>query len=274
MTKVGGSRKYRKNNRRILIIFLVLLVIVGWRGFQNVSNKQGRQELMVMAASSLTESFHALAAEFETVHPGLRVKLNFAGTQWLRTQLEQGAEADLFTSANFRHTEALYKEHLVEKPIVFTRNKLVLILPLDNPAGIEKVTDLAKPHRLVLAEAGVPVGDYSRQVLAKIENAVGNKFFDRVLANLVSEETSVKNVLAKVALGEADAGIVYNTDLNSDLAAKITVVELPAQYNVPADYYISPLLNSQNRDLASKFIDFILSSKGQQLLESYGFKKE
>jgi len=159
---------------------------------------------------------------------------------------------------------------LVQKPQVFARNKLVLIVPKDNPGEIHSITDLVKPNSLVLAADNVPVGGYSRQVLKKIEADLGQNFSSRVLNNLVSEETNVKSVMAKVALGEADAGIVYISDLKGVTTKTVTAVDIPAKYNLEAEYYISRISES-NSEAAQQFIEFIISSEGKKVLEQFGF---
>ncbi len=255
---------------RYLLIVLLVGAFIFW-GSKYISPKAGTEEtVVVMAASSLTESFQQLAEQFEAGHTDINIRLNFAGTQILRTQIEQGAKADVFTAANYHHIEELKEQGLVQKPRVFARNKLVLVVPKDNPGKIYTVTDLVKPNRLVLAADNVPVGGYSRQVLKKIEADLGQNFSSKVLNNLVSEETNVKSVMAKVALGEADAGIVYSSDLKGVTTKTVTDIDIPAKYNFEAEYYISRISNS-NSEAARQFIEFIISSEGKKVLKQFGF---
>ena len=153
---------------------------------------------------------------------------------------------------------------------IFLTNNLVVILPADNPAHIEKLEDLAKPGiKLVLAAGEVPVGKYARQALAKMSSSFGQDFTDSVLANVVSNEDNVKQVVAKVQLGEADAGIVYTSDAVA--APALETIEIPADLNVIAEYPIAPLANSPNADLARQFIDFVQSADLQAVLQKWGF---
>ena len=255
---------------RYALILLLVVTFIFW-GLKSISPKAGTKDtVVVMAASSLTDSLQQLAEQFEASHTDINIRLNFAGTQIMRTQIEQGAKADVFAAANYHHIEELKEQGLVQKPQVFARNKLVLIVPKDNPGEIHSITDLVKPNSLVLAADNVPVGGYSRQVLKKIEADLGQNFSSRVLNNLVSEETNVKSVMAKVALGEADAGIVYISDLKGVTTKTVTAVDIPAKYNLEAEYYISRITES-NSEAAQQFIEFIISSEGKKVLEQFGF---
>ena len=173
--------------------------------------------LDVYAAASLTEAFQELGRSLEQAHPGLTVRFNFAGSQQLALQIEQGAPADVFASADQRWMSYVVEKGQVEgEPVVFARNRLVAIVPRTNPARIGGLQDLArKGTKIVLAAEVVPVGKYSRDALARLAGAEGYpKDYDRrVLANVVSQEENVKSVVAKVQLGEADAGIVYQSDV-------------------------------------------------------------
>jgi molybdate transport system substrate-binding protein len=162
---------------------------------------------------------------------------------------------------------------VVDAGQVFAKNRLAVIVPKDNPAAIASPFDLAKTGvKLVIAEEGVPVGDYARQVFKNLEVPRGGVgFADNILGNVVSNEANVKAVVTKVQLGEADAGIAYVTDVTPDVAADITIIPIEDAYNVIATYPIAVTTNAGNTDVAQAFIDFILSAEGQQILESYGF---
>jgi molybdate transport system substrate-binding protein len=230
------------------------------------------QTLIVFAASSLTGAFTEIGKSFEAANHGVTVTLNFAGSQALRTQIEQGAPADVFASASGKEMDTLVTGKFVTEglPQVFLTNKLVVILPANNPAGLVKLEDLVKPKiKLVLAAEAVPVGNYARQALDKMTTSFGAGFKDKVLANVVSNEDNVKQVVAKVQLGEADAGIVYTSDAIA--APDLKTIEIPAELNVIAKYPIAPLANSANADLAKAFTGYILSSEGQSVLQKWGF---
>ena len=173
------------------------------------------QTLTVFAASSLTDAFGEIGKAFDAANPGVTTTFNFAGSQVLQTQIEQGAPADVFASASKSYMDLLVTDGFVAKdvPQTFLNNKLVVILPANNPAALEKLEDLAKPGiKLVLAAEAVPVGKYALQALDLMNTSFGNDFKTKVLANVVSNEDNVKQVVAKVQLGEADAGIVYVSD--------------------------------------------------------------
>jgi molybdate transport system substrate-binding protein len=228
--------------------------------------------LTVFAAASLTDAFGEMGENFEAANPGVTVTFNFAGSQALRTQIEEGAPADAFASASGKEMDALVASQFAAEgtPQVFLTNRLLVILPANNPAGLEKMEDLAKPGlKLVLAAEDVPVGNYARQALYKMNGSFGADFKDKVLANVVSNEDNVKQVVAKVQLGEADAGIVYTSDAVA--ASDLKTIEIPEDLNVIARYSLAAMVESANADLASAFIAYVLSPEGQAILEKWGF---
>ena len=230
------------------------------------------QTLTVFAAASLTDAFIEIGAAFDVANPGVTTTFNFGGSQTLRTQIEEGAPVDVFASANAKEMDTLVTGSFVTADIaqVFLTNKLVVILPADNPAALEKLEDLANPGiKLVLAAEEVPVGKYSRQAFDLMDASFGTGFKDKVLANVVSNEDNVKQVVAKIQLGEADAGIVYTSDAIA--APDLKTIEIPADLNVIAKYPIAPLVNSENTELAAQFIEYVLSAEGQSVLAKWGF---
>lgn len=230
------------------------------------------QTLTVFAAASLTDAFIEIGAAFDAANPGVTTTFNFGGSQTLRTQIEEGAPVDVFASANAKEMDTLVTGSFVTADIaqVFLTNKLVVILPADNPAALEKLEDLANSGiKLVLAAEEVPVGKYSRQAFDLMDASFGTGFKDKVLANVVSNEDNVKQVVAKIQLGEADAGIVYTSDAIA--APDLKTIEIPADLNVIAKYPIAPLVNSENTELAAQFIEYVLSAEGQSVLAKWGF---
>ncbi len=228
--------------------------------------------LTVFAAASLTGAFGEVGKAFEAAHPGLTVRFSFAGSQALRTQIEQGAAADVFASANTKEMSALQDGKLVISSGVklFVANQLVVTLPAQNPGGLSTLADLAKPGlKLVLAAKDVPVGGYALQVLDKLEKEQGAGFKAKVLANVVSYENDVKQVVTKVQLGEADAGIVYATDAAA--VPGLLRIEIPGADNVIAQYPIAPLSGAKDPALAQAFVDYVLSPGGQAILQKWGF---
>ncbi len=230
--------------------------------------------LTVFAAASLTGAFTEIGKNFEAANPGVTVTFNFAGSQALRTQIEQGASADVFASADHKNMDAMISENLVAggKYQDFASNLLVVILPPGNPASIQTLQDLARPGiKLDLADSSVPVGNYARQALTNLSQdpAYGSDYSTQVLANVVSNETDVKQVVAKVDLGEADAGIVYVTDAQA--APDLKTIAIPKDFNVVASYPIAVVDKSHNTDLAASFIAYVLSPDGQAVLKKWGF---
>lgn len=232
--------------------------------------------LTVLAAASLTESFTELGTLFESQNPGVTVAFSFAGSQALAQQLGQGAEADVFASANNKYMDAVVEAKRVNQDAAttFVTNRLVVIFPKDNPAEIKTLQDLAKPGLLLdLADPSVPVGQYTVSFLDKaIQNPdFGAQFKEAVLNNVVSYENNVKAVVTKVSLGEADAGIVYVTDITAAAADKVGKLDIPDALNTIATYPIAPISDSKNPDLAQAFVALILSLEGQQIMAKYSF---
>ncbi len=215
-----------------------------------------RAQLTVYAAASLTDVFPKIdPAE----------KYSFGGSNTLAAQIAQGAPADVFASANMTLPAQLAAKGLCSKPVVFTRNTLVIVVPKANPAGIHNVYDLTRPGvKLDVAGPGVPVGSYTLQILKNMNLSAA------VLKNVVSRETDVREVLAKVALGEADAGFVYSTDAKT-VPGKVTVVKVPAWAQPKVQYGMCVVANSPNKAAAQAFVAKVLSKPGQAELLAYGF---
>jgi molybdate transport system substrate-binding protein len=235
---------------------------------------ESSKTLTVYAAASLLDAFTQLGQEYEVGHVGIKVVFNFAGSQTLGAQLSQGAVADVFASANQTEMDKLVTAGLVKPAasVDFVTNRLEVILPSTNPAGIHSLKDLTHVGlKIVLADETVPVGKYARQVLDNLSQdpAYGPDFAAKVLANVVSNETDVKQVVAKVQLGEADAGIVYVSD--SVAASGLPVIEIPTNFNVVARYPIAVLANAPQPSLGTSFIEYILSRQGQAILKNWGF---
>ncbi|MCC7362103.1 MAG: molybdate ABC transporter substrate-binding protein [Anaerolineales bacterium] len=233
-------------------------------------------DLTVFAAASLTEAFTELGKQFEAAHPGSTVIFNFAGSNSLAQQIGQAGPADVFASANGAQLlVAIGTGRIVSgTQQTFVRNRLVVIYPNDNPGGVSALPDLAQPGlKVVLAAAEVPVGQYSLDFLDKAaaDAAFDPGFKEAVLANVVSYEDNVRAVLTKVALGEADAGIVYSSDVTGDGAAAVTKLDIPDSLNTLANYPIAALNDSPHPALAQAFVELVLSPEGQAVLARYGF---
>lgn len=230
--------------------------------------------LTVFAAASLTGSFNQMKAAIEKANPNLKITFNFGGSNTLVTQLTQGAKADVFASADTVQMGNAVKGGVISgNPVNFANNKLVLILPKSNPAGITKLQDIAKSGiKFDTAEKSVPVGNYTLQILDKMSKdaSFGSDFSTKVQANFVSKETDVKQIVAKVQSGEADAGIVYYTDA---AAAKANLIEMdiPDQFNVIATYPIAVVKGAPNATAAQAFINYVTGPDGQAILKQAGF---
>ena len=232
--------------------------------------------LTVFAAASLTEAFTEIGHDFETAQPDIKVIFNFGGSQQLAHQLSQGAPADIFASANTdQMATAIEAERVAASaPQTFVHNRLVVIYPADNPAGLARLQDLSQPNlRLILAAEDVPVGRYSQQFLDKAvaDPAFEAGFKDAVLANVVSYEQSVKAVLTKVALGEGDAGIIYSSDVTAEVADQVGQLDIPDNLNTIATYPIAVVSDTAYPDQARAFVAYVLSPDGQDVLARFGF---
>ena len=210
----------------------------------------GEEPTTVFAAASLTEVFQELAPE---------ARFNFAGSDELATQIREGARPDVYAAASPRFPRELHHEGLVEAPRAFATNRLVLIVPAANPAGIERLADAAAPGvKLVLGAEGVPIGDYARQ-------AIASAGAEALLDNVVSLEEDVKGVVGKVSLGEADAGIVYATDAAA-AGEDVRTVALPVAVEVTY-----PVAVVRPGDRAERFLELLYSERGRRLLSAAGF---
>jgi len=233
-------------------------------------------DLLVHAAASLTDAFSALGDEFRAAYPGVQVTFNFAGSQQLAQQLAAGAPGDVFASANQRQMDAAMEAGRVapDAAQTFVRNRLVVIVPAENHAGLVTLRDLTQPGiKLVLAAEEVPVGGYSLDFLnrAAASDEYGGDYRGAVLGNVVSYEENVRAVLSKVALGEADAGIVYMSDITGGTADHVGRIDIPDDLNTIAQYPVAVMLDAPNPVLAQAFVDYVLGPDGQAILAEYGF---
>jgi molybdate transport system substrate-binding protein len=253
----------RPFRRAVLALAGVALVLSGCSSASSSSSGKLTGPLSVYAASSLTEAFNKAKTTLEAANPGLHITYNFAGTNALVSQIEQGAPADVFASADTKNMDKLVTKGLVETPVTFAKNKLEIAVAPGNPKHITGLADLARPDVTVVLEApGVPAGDYTREVLAKKGITVTPK----------SLETDVKSALAKVESGEADATVVYVTDVKA-AGSKVTGVPVPDsdQPSPPITYPIAVVKASKNQDAAKAFVDSAVSGDVQKALVTAGF---
>lgn len=222
--------------------------------------------ITVFAAASLTDAFRELAQ-------GKPVRFNFAGSQQLALQLEQGARADVFASADQRWMDYVLEKKLAEgEPRVFAHNVLVVIVPKTNPGRIRRLEDLAKRGvKLVVAAEAVPVGKYTREAVENLADQPGfpPEYSSKVLGNVVSQEETVKSVVAKVQLGEADAGFVYRSDVTRAVSRHLTVLEIPKDANVLAGYPIVVVAGGDTA-AARSFVDLVSGPEGKRVLVKHG----
>lgn len=221
-----------------------------------------RASVTVFAASSLTDAFRELAEEHRRRHPGVDVILSFAGSQTLRLQIEQGAPADVFASANPEHAAALVAAHLIGAPRVFAHNDLVIVVPRRARLRVDELADLATVERLVVGTAAVPIGRYTDELLTRIDDALAQ----RIRARIVSREHNVRLVLAKVALDEVDAGIVYRSDALSN--RDVAIVEFPSESAPTAEYVIASV-GDEGR--GASWVALVTSATGRAVLRRHGF---
>jgi len=235
--------------------YRVALLVLG-AALAVAASAAGSSSITVFAAASLTNVFPEIDPT---------PNYSFAGSNTLATQIEQGAPADVFASADMILPAKLHTESLCSTPVVFTRNRLVVVVPRSNPAHLHGIFGLTrKGVKVVIADKGVPVGDYTLQVLTKLH------IRKAVLRNVVSKETDVREVLAKVALGEADAGFVYATDARVD-AGKVRVFTIPRRAQPRIRYGICVVSRTQNATAAQAFVHRVLSPAGQRKLRAAGF---
>ena len=232
--------------------------------------------LTVFAAISLTEAFGDIGKQFEAQHPDVSVKFNFAGSQQLRAQMGLGASDDVFASADQKEMTAAAAASLVDSDTVrvFAQNRLIVVFPKANPAKITALADLGRSGvKIDIGDPPVPVGKYTRDMLdlMSADPAFGSDFKDQFLANVVSHEHDDLAVLAKVRLADADAGVVYVTDVTPEAAKEVSTLAIPDPLNPVADYPIAVTASAPQTDLAKQFVAFVLSPDGQKILKQQGF---
>ena len=230
--------------------------------------------LTVLAGSSLTDAFGELAKTFEEQNSGVEVRQSFESSSTLLAQIQQGAPADVFASASEEEMDTAVKDGLTDgEPEIFVKNREVVMLPKDNPAGIQNLRDVAKPDiKLVLAEEGVPAADYALEILGKANEEYGAGFEDDVLSNVVSRESDVRASVNRVVVGDADATFGYASDYTPDIRDRVEVVPIPPDLNIIATYPVAALKDAEDPELARKWVDLVTSDEGQRVLDKWGFE--
>jgi molybdate transport system substrate-binding protein len=224
------------------------------------------EKVLVFSAASLTESMKQINTVLDE-----SLTLNLDSSTRLRIQIENGAEADIYLSANEKNYNILNEGGFVEKGVGILENRMVLITSKDNNS-IKSIGDLTGDVTIILADEEVPAGKYARNIFAKYEEEGREGYFDKVLSNVVSNESTVKGVSSKIALGEADAGLVYVTDVTESVKDKVKMYEIDDAYNEKATYWMA-LLKDWNNKNAEKIYDEILTNEDfKAVFEKYGFK--
>lgn len=244
-------------------LLTAVLTLAACGGSPDSGEGSASGEITVFAAASLTESFTALGESFQAENPDTKVTFSFGPSSGLAEQINSGAPADVFASASTKNMDQVVEAGAAADPVTFANNTMQIAVPAGNPAQIDSLDDLTgKDVKVVLCAEEVPCGVGARTVF---ENA-------GIEVTPVSNEVDVKSTLSKITLGEADAGLVYVTDV---IAAgdDVTGVEIPADVNASTAYPIAPLAESRNAELAQSFVDYVLSDAGVTELETAGFAK-
>lgn len=228
--------------------------------------------ITVFAAASLTGAMTEIGKQFEAENKDIKVDFNFAGSQALKTQIQEGAEADMFISANNNQFNPIHDTGMIEEKKTLLKNKLAIAVPIANPAGVTDLGGMAEPDIiLVIGNKDVPFGQYTRDIIDKYQNDGHEGYVDAFMANVVSEVDAVDKIKPVLVLGEADASLVYKSDISKADRKDITLIEIPDQYNVIADYPYGILKATKHANEIKKFEEFLTGSAGTAVLVEYGF---
>lgn len=262
-----------KKKRRAKVLLAAGVLSLGLMGCTTSGEQKAeKEEIVIYAASSLTDVMKDIKEQYEQDNDQVKFVMNFAGSKTLRSQIENGAEADIFISANPKHYQGLYEQGYIQDGSELLHNRMVLVVPKDN-TDINSLEDLKKQHNMVLAEENVPAGDYARTVLTNSNALYGADYYDTVMKNIVSVESNIRQVFAKVVLGEADSAIVYQTDVTEDVADKVKVIAIPDEVNVIGTYCIGTLIRPEEpiQDSVQETYKAICNSYNDTF-KSYGFQ--
>lgn len=255
------------------IIVLCALMLITACSTKDISNS--KETITVFAASSLAPVLDVIDQQFESEYSGVSITLNKAGTQELRTQIEQGAKADILISARERDVAELKLKGLVESSEEIVSNHLVFIVSKEGMGKVKSIQDITqKGIKVILADEKSPIGEYSRKLIANLDQSgkFGTNFSKQFLQNVVSNENNEQNVLSKIVLGEADVGIVYQSSLVSlkkDQKDSITMLNFDQKYNVNSSYYLTKLKNASS--MTDNYINWLKSNKGKSQFKTFGF---
>ncbi len=275
---MSARRIWAAGGLPVLVVLLVVAACSGGPGSSGSSGpggssgSSGAGTLTVFAASSLTAAFRDVAAAYQS-KTGVAMTLSYDASSTLRTQIEQGAPADILASADATNPDQLLRDGFAAgAPVAFAGNRLTVVVPAAGTAAVSSPLDLAKPGvRIVAAGDAVPVAKYANQVVANLATQTGYPadYVARVTANVVSKEDNVKAVVAKIELGEGDAAIVYVTDARA--STRVRAIDVPAAANVPAVYEAVGVKASRQRAAAAAFLAWLTAPEAQAILATYGF---
>jgi molybdate transport system substrate-binding protein len=255
-----------KRSQTLAAVLLLTLGGCSSSASSSTSQPSGATGLTVFAGSSLTAAFTQIGSDFEAAHPGTTVTFNFGPSDGLAQQIESEGTADVFAPASETWMDDVQKKVGVTHRTDFVRNRLVIITPPDNPGNVRSLADLGRPGvQVVLAAKGVPVGDYARQALDQAGLS------SHVLSNVVSNEQDDAALVAKITAGEADAAIVYSSDVTSQVSPNVSAIQIPDSANVIATYPIAVVKGTAASDLAASFVDYVTGPSGQATLAAFGF---
>lgn len=255
------------------MMFILSLVLTGCSQKNEDLNTatDAKDQVTIFAASSLTDAVNSISQSYENENDHIDIRINYAGSKTLRSQLENGAQADIFLSANKKHYDALLDQGILSEGREILQNEMVLVLSKEGAEKIKTLEDLTKDHQLILAEKGVPAGDYGREVICRLGELYGPDYEGAVLGNLASSENNVRQVLMKIVLGEGDAAFVYKTDVSQDIKDQVVVLDIPKDYNVTASYWMGIVNNDMISESVRDCCAYIMADDSCDVFEKYGF---
>lgn len=262
--------------KRITRVLIILGLLLSCVNLVSCSQEEQKTKLTILAAASLTEAYTDLEKGFESQYTDIDLQFNFAGTSTLIPQIKEGIEADVFVSANEASMIELIDDGYIKEEAakVFAHNQLVLIVYKDTEFEIKAMEDvLQEGVKVVVGEPTLPVGKYTDEMLDKIE-AEGlyvENYKELFKDHIVSMENSVKAVAVKVEMGEVDVGVVYVTDFTALNNKSVNRIDIPKACNPIATYELATLSNSKHKEMADKFVEYVLGTEGQEYLLEYGF---
>ncbi|MCT4593291.1 MAG: molybdate ABC transporter substrate-binding protein [Anaeromicrobium sp.] len=251
--------------KRIICIIVSCILVIGLTACGKSVEKK---DIIVFAASSLTESMNEIKETYEKEKPNVNIVLNLDSSSRLRVQIEKGVDAHIYLSANKKHPKALVEQGLSNNGSEFVKNTMIFVTPKDGK--IKSLEDLTKPCNIVIGQKEVPAGAYALEVIHKLDSKYEDSYGKKVLDNIASRENNVKQVLAKVLLKEADGAFVYTSDLTKDIKDKVSIIEIPKEYNVKAEY--GACILGKDKEVLALY-KYIMGEEGLEIFEKYGFER-